>query len=137
MKIGLAALVLLLGSISLGQESWTAKSYHILKDGNKLYSECQSYAKDVVVKEQGGDEVMRVQTSAGTDLYPAGACWGYITGIVDTIPAGEGFDPDADVRVSQYIDVVYAYLRDHPEQRHLAAYFLVRTALTDAFPAKH
>jgi hypothetical protein len=55
---------------------------------------------------------------------------------VDSIPDGEGFEPDPDVKISQHVDVVLAYLRDHPEKRHLSAYYLTRSALTDAFPSK-
>jgi hypothetical protein len=48
MKISLAIVALLvLGAVSLAQEqpSWTTKSYHVLYDGNKLYSDCQSAGK--------------------------------------------------------------------------------------------
>jgi len=56
--------------------------------------------------------------------------------VVDSIPEGEGFEPDSDVRGSQYVDAVVAYLRDHPESGHESAYALTRYALTPAFPTK-
>jgi hypothetical protein len=134
MRICFAIVTLLVSAlITAAQEpSWTAKGYHVLMDGNALYSHCQSAQKNVRI----AGENVEVLGSAGTDLFPAGQCWGYITGVVDSIPAGEGFEPDADVMQSQYVDVVFAYLRDHPEQRHSPAYSLTRNALTEAFPAK-
>jgi hypothetical protein len=125
--------LILLGFVALAQvPSWVNKNYHVLTDGNTLYSYCQSTKKNVTISGTN----LQIPNSAGTDLFPAGMCWGYIEAIVDSIPTGEGFEPDPEVKGSQYVDVVFAYLRDHPEQRHLPAYFLTRYALTDAFPAK-
>jgi hypothetical protein len=128
-------LVISLASISscrvLAQD-WTTKSYHSLVDGNDLYSACRSAQENI--KFEG--ENMRLKTSEGSTVLSAGICWGYIEGVVDSIPGGEGFEPDASVRLSQYVDVVTAYLRDNPNQRHLHAYALVRIALTRAFPAR-
>jgi hypothetical protein len=56
--------------------------------------------------------------------------------VVDSIPEGEGFAPADKVQMTQYVDVVLTYLRDHPNQRHLPAYYLTRTALSNAFSAK-
>jgi hypothetical protein len=136
MKIGLAIVaLLLLGAVSLAQEKppWAAKSYHVLVDGNRLYTDCQSAEKNVRMTEKDTTEV---RADAGDDLFIAGLCWGYVAAVVDSIPVGEGFELDAKVKGSQYVDVVQAYLRDHPESRHLPAHYLVRSAITQAFPAK-
>jgi hypothetical protein len=114
-------------------QDWTKKYYHSLQDGNELYSACQSAQENV----QTEGENIRLKTSAGQTALHVGICLGYIEGVVDSIPAGEGFEPDANVRLSQYVDVVTEYLRNNPNLRHLSAYRLVRTALTDAFPTKH
>ena len=136
MKISLAIVALLLafGAVSLAQETppWATKGYHVLVDGNQLYADCQVAEK--TVRKTGKD--IETDSNAGNDLFAAGRCWGYIMGVVDSIPAGEGFEPDAEVKGSQYVDVVLAYLRDHPESRHQPAHFLTRYALTQAFPAK-
>jgi hypothetical protein len=133
MTFGTLALVLVVWASSAQQPpAWATKNYHVLVDGNELYSRCQTSEK---VVRLSGDQV-QVDTAAGMDLFYAGRCWGYIMGVVDSIPAGEDFDPDPGVRASQEVDVVLAYLRSHPESRHLPAYALVRYALTEAFPAR-
>jgi hypothetical protein len=114
--------------------SWVTKSYHRLKDGNQLYSECQSAEKNLTILEDGTVRARNIAASG--DLLFAGTCWGYIEAVVDSIPTDEGFEPESNVRFSQYVDVVLAYLRDNPNLRHLPAHFLTRTALSNAFPAK-
>jgi hypothetical protein len=111
--------------------SWRSKEYHSLLDGNELYASCQEWERNVTVS--AGNQFM---VKPGAKLLDAGTCFGYIVGIVDSIPAREGFDPGPDVRGSQCIDVVLKYLRDHPELRHLPAYALTREALTEAFPQR-
>jgi len=134
-RMAVYVLVVSLASVSncsvLAQD-WRTKGYHSLKDGNELYSNCQTLQENI--KYEG--ENLRLKTSEGSTVLSAGICWGYIEGVVDSIPVTEGFGPDSNVRLSQYVDVVTAYLRDYPNQRHLPAYGLVRTALTKAFPAK-
>ena len=93
MKISLAIVaLLLLGAVSLAQESsWNTKAYHMLLDGNRLYTDCQSAEKNVRM----AGEHAQVRTEAGSDdLFLAGLCWGYVTAVVDSIPVGEGFEPD-------------------------------------------
>jgi hypothetical protein len=108
------------------------KSYHVLEDGNDLYAKCQN-AEDNLKTE--GDST-KIKASAGIELFYGGICWGYIESVVDSIPAGEGFEPDAKVRLNQYVDLVTAYLRDNPKLRHEPAYYLIRTAVSKAFPEK-
>jgi hypothetical protein len=136
MRISLAVVaLLLLGVVSLAQESpsWATKRHHSSVDGNQLYSECQSAEENV---RTTGDTLEFRTSGSGKELVPAGMCWGYVLGVMDSIPEGEGFDPDPGVRGSQYVDVVLAYLRNHPERRNLPAYGLIRHALADAFPSK-
>jgi hypothetical protein len=123
-----------LTSAALAQEppAWVTKEYHVLENGNQLYADCQIAEKNI---ETGTDGTIRTKVN-GADLFSAGTCWGYIMAVVDSIPEGEGFAPAEKVQITQHMDVVLAYLRDNPSQRHLPAYFLTRTALTNAFPAK-
>ena len=132
MRIGLTLVVLLLTAALLAaQESWQTKRRLVLVDGNELYSRCQSYERTVRVTEG------RVEfTGEGADLVSAGQCWGYVFAVIDSIPEGEGFDPNSSVLGSQEIDVAIKYLQDHPELRPYGAYSLVRTALTQAFPPR-
>jgi len=114
------------------EPDWARKDYYSLVDGNGLYAECQSADKNIKLGEGGA---MSVRTGAEVDLFAGGMCWGYIRAVVDSIPAGEGFEPDKNVRLNQYVDVVLAYLRDNPNLRHQSAYGLTRNALAIAFPA--
>jgi len=111
------------------ERSWYGHHYLSFMDGNKLYAECQEAEKNIETKE--GTTYYQ-----GQNGFSAGDCWGYVTGALDSIPTGEGFAPDVDVKLSQYIDVVRNYLRDNPAERHKPAYYLARTALENAFPAR-
>lgn len=97
-------------------------------DGNRLYEDCLSAEKTITgsghdLKLHGGSD----------DLYHGGRCYGYISGILESIPVGENFHPDESVRLSQYVDVVQKCLRNDPARRHLQAYDLVRSCLQDSF----
>jgi hypothetical protein len=68
-------------------------------------------------------------------------CMGYIQGVTHTengislsiTPMTKLCIPD-DVTLSQLKDVLIAYLKDRPEERHWAAWSLVHNAINDAFP---
>lgn len=116
-----------LGSAQAPRTPWYEKSYHTLMDGNELYSLCIEAEKHIHVSGDGNIDIGSI---------PAAQCWSYVEAVVDSIPAGEGFEPSEKVRLTQYVDIVRIYLKNHPEQRHLPAHFLTRWALTDAFPAQ-
>ncbi len=72
-------------------------------------------------------------------------CIGYVLGIadvVDTLSDGKvaGFKPvcidQTTVTSGQLQRVVVKYLKDHPEETHTAAVFLVTVALREAFPCQ-
>lgn len=127
----LAAVISPFGSSAIPQ-TW-AEGHRVLMDGNELYAVCQKAERAVTFSE----EHAVISTRISKDVYASGKCLGYITAVVDAIPTGEGFDPAENVRLSQYIDVTVRYLRDNPNMRQHPAYYLVRTALTDAFPTRH
>ena len=67
-------------------------------------------------------------------------CLGYIQGISDvsghnTISGWRACGPE-DLTGLQAMDIVLKHLREHPEDRHLAASSLVARALAEAFPCK-
>jgi len=95
------------------------ETHMIYTDGNKLYSDCQA------VEKSQGDLI--------DDTFAAGECFGYITAIAESIPMDNFFNPAPSVKQRQYVDVVYNYLRDHPEKRNEDAFFLTRNALVSAF----
>jgi Rap1a immunity proteins len=104
-----------------------------LTSGNDLYSWCQT-AQDIIIS--GGDNVKMKEHASTEDLTSSALCWGYVRGVVDSIPVGEKFYPDPEVKLSQYIDVVLAYLKQHPNIRQNPAAVIVRIAVEEAFPGK-
>jgi len=91
----------------------TAYADIVFWNGNKLWEYCQG----VQSRSQPARE---------------GICMGYVAAIADAfadcIPGG--------VTVGQATDIVYNYLRDHPERRHEIASRLVQSALVEKFPCK-
>jgi Rap1a immunity proteins len=88
-------------------------------DGDILFEQCKDY-------------------KPGTWKWFSGACVGYVLG------AGDAFDettkpfcvtegPNPDI-VSEMVEIVKLYLRDHPETRHSSASSLVAAALKEKFP---
>jgi hypothetical protein len=133
----LYGVLIIIGAILYSQTICSAQTIEtgkriVLTDGNELHSWCQA-AQDVL-KTNGSDEVSVRTTATRDEIIGASKCWAYITGVIESIPAGGAFDPGPDVRLSQYIDVVEAYLRQHPNIRQEPAAFLVRTAVEEAFP---
>ena len=96
-----------------------ANAYFV--DGNKLFDDCKNYASEGQSKS-----------------FLSGTCAGYIAGVVDSaVDANTAFcvpQGPTGVRVAQLVDVAKAYLRDHPEKRHLSAWRLVTDALKEKFP---
>jgi Rap1a immunity proteins len=103
-----------------------------LVDGNQLYAWCQ-HAEDTLRIEADGSVVAH-PGSTQADVMFAASCWAYIEGIVDSTPAGGEFSPGKNVRLSQHIDVVFEFLKAHPQSRDKMASALVQTALCEAFP---
>ena len=102
----------------------------VLTNGNELYAWCTVAEK--VATPGDGD---RVNVSGSRDdAVTAAMCWAYIEGVIDSTPVGGEFSPGPDVRVSQYVDVVTAYLKEHANIRDQPAASLVRKAMAASFP---
>ncbi len=103
-----------------------------LVDGNELYAWCQH--ADDTLRVESDNSVSIHSGSSQAAVMSAASCWSYIEGIVDGTPVGGEFNPGKNVRLSQYVDVVFAFLKTHPEQRNKMGVTLVQTALCAAFP---
>jgi len=144
MKIWQAVLFWLLGfgfallcmsqvaTATMQEHSWKNERHYALLHGNDLYADCQQAEKNVEARD--GDTIYSRGDSVSA--FAAGNCWGYVAAVVDSIPGGEGFAPDEHVKLTQHVDVVLKYLREYPAERHKPAYYLARTALENAFPAR-
>ncbi len=106
---------------------------YMMMTGNELYAACQEWKKGFVVTN--GGRILPKPNSAANSLQ-AGLCLGYVRGILDSMHPDDDFRPDPSVGIGQYIDVVLAYLRDHPNSRRISATLASRVALSQAFPEK-
>ena len=95
-------------------------------DGNLLLSWCNTN----INRERTGDWAMK-----------GGTCLGYLTSIVNIQMSGVALGgrkacipPNADM--NQIVDVLRAYMRDHPERRHLLAANVAAEAFGTAFPCR-
>jgi Rap1a immunity proteins len=75
----------------------------------------------------------------GNQLYercnkPDDFCAGYVAAVSDALGPDQHVCIPNAVTVKQAADVITNYLRDHPEQRHYAAWGLGLLALRLAFP---
>lgn len=104
----------------------------VLTDGNELYSWCQSAQE--VYRTSDDNSVSVKPGSSPKNIVMGAKCWAFISGVIESIPAGGKFDPDPDVRLAQYIDTVTVYLQQHPNIRQRPAAYLVRLAVEEAFP---
>jgi hypothetical protein len=101
-----------------------------LVDGNKLYAWCQD-AQDTFRIDS--NNAINIRPGSDHSLISAASCWAYIEGVVDGTPTGKEFSPGENVRLSQYVDVVFAFLKTHPQVRDKMGVVLVQTALCEAF----
>ncbi|WP_294334557.1 Rap1a/Tai family immunity protein [uncultured Sphingomonas sp.] len=98
----------------------------IFKTGNDLYKECSTEVSN---------------TASALDFA---SCRSYIQGALDSYASARAEQSLAScylpgVTGKQLFDVVIAYLRDHPAERHIGANYLVAKATKDLFiscPAK-
>lgn len=109
---------MILASLALAQAVIPAPAQSsVFMTGNTLYEECQ-----------------RPNNSN---------CVGYIMAVSDTLTDGAAMRRgssnlcvSAGVEITQLVDVVISFLRDHPQHRHASASSIVIYALERAFPCR-
>lgn len=86
----------------------------------------------------GNDLWEHLTTDKSSPIYHQcqGQARGYVVGISDALDFRGEIQWEGTITKGQLVDVVEKYLRSHPESRHERAFFLVRRALMEAFPAK-
>jgi hypothetical protein len=94
-----------------------APAFPAFSDGNKMLKDCEGQESPFV----------------------SGVCLGQLWGIVDgyellTVTEKKAFCRPSGVSGTQLKDVVVAYLRSHPDRRHLGAPQLMLLALNEAWP---
>ncbi len=119
MKCSIAG-VGILALIAVQPPAEAAPTVSNLLTGNDLYATCS---------EMGG---------IGKGMVNFGMCYGYISGAIDTyasVRSESGLDPcfAPGVTTKQLVDMVVAYLRDNPAERHSPANYSVAKAVKSLF----
>lgn len=109
-------------------------AYAFLTTGRDLQTQCKSW--DANVRMLSDSQVKVLPSASQGELLDAGRCWGFVSGVVESIPMSDSFFPDSGVRLSQYVAVAIKYLNNHPENLHQPAALLVKEALFEAFSKK-
>lgn len=104
----------------------SAEAQMVSVDGNTLLGLCNANLK----QERIGDWAMKV-----------GTCLGFLTAIVNINLSGAAVGGrkaciPSNADMNQVVDVFKAYLRDHPERRHLLGANLAGEAFSSAFPCR-
>jgi hypothetical protein len=113
LPLGLATILV------MSHQSWSQQTFTGFADGNALLASCT-----------GDESAQRF-------------CAGYVAGVEEVLIGGNAvngfrgcFPADVGPISRHVIDVVIAYLRNHPQLQHLPAAGLVAAAVTYAYPCK-
>ena len=99
-----------------------------IRDGNSLYDDGYSlYNRPLNPTNKYETEIYEEALKAGTYI-------GYIFGVVNLGQEMSFFCPPKNVDGIQISDLIYKYLKDHPEERNLKAEFLIIKALREVWP---
>jgi hypothetical protein len=93
------------------------------QSGNELYAICQDF------------ELVQANSNAHLSvkqMVNASLCAGYVEGVADA-QQGTLYGLSSKATTEQLVDVVFKYLGDHPERRHLGASSLIAVALQRAY----
>lgn len=103
--------------------------------GEALTKDCRAF---LAVRRNGA-------ATGPQQLWDAGECYGFVEGVIDHfgVMNSLGAQPidnigrfclTAAINVNDATEVVARYTDEHPEERSMAGYFLVRRALAQKFP---
>jgi hypothetical protein len=106
----------------------------VFESGTSLNKLCLEF---LASRHQGGHVLLQ-------QGYEAGLCQGFVIGVLDAISIDQS---DNDPRFARLClpprldkfdvtEIVSSYLERRPEERHIAAYTLVRRAMAQAYPCK-
>ena len=95
------------------------------QDGNELYGFLQTQMR---IGKGGAYKTLQA-------AYEGGLGQGYVAGVVDA-KNGAAFCVPSGLRFNQTEEITFNYLNSHPEERHLSAWSLVVTAMSEKFPCR-
>jgi len=102
-----------------------------------LLCSTSAFAQDKVMSHTSGNELFD-RCNDGTTGQIAGelSCLAWVAGASDVLSFMRIICPPEDVTVGRMRDVLMRFLRDHPQDRHMAASYVAGVALWGAFPCK-
>jgi hypothetical protein len=95
---------------------------------NELYRLCSIAQRITSRTAARPDEVLINGTQ--NEREAANKCWGYLMGVIDSTPIDKNFSPPGERRLSEWVDIVVAYLKANTDKWSQPAFFLVRKAIS-------
>jgi len=95
---------------------------------NELYRLCSIAQRITSRTAARPDEVLINGTQ--NEREAANKCWGYLMGVIDSTPVDKNFSPPGERRLSEWVDIVVAYLKANTDKWNQPAFFLVRKAIS-------
>ena len=95
---------------------------------NELYSLCSIAQRITSRNTARPDEILINGTQSEREA--ANKCWGYVMGVIDSTPIDRNFSPPGGRRLSEWVDIIVAYLKANPDTWSQPAFYLVRKAIS-------
>jgi hypothetical protein len=95
---------------------------------NELYNLCSIAQRITSSNPARPDEVLINGTQSEREA--ANKCWGYLMGVIDSTPINRSFSPPEERRLSEWVNIVVAYLKANTDKWSQPAFFLVRKAIS-------
>ena len=129
MRTTMIVLLMLAAAVPSNARTPTQSEMHAtLMTTNELYRLC-SIAQGITSRTPARpDEVLINGTQ--NEREAANKCWGYLMGVIDSTPIDKSFSPPGERRLSEWVDIVVAYLKANPDKWSQPAFFLVRKAIS-------
>jgi Ssp1 endopeptidase immunity protein Rap1a len=126
-KTTMIVLLMLAAAVTTSAGTPTQNEMHAtLMTPTELYRICSVAQRITSRNPARPDEVLINGTQ--NEREAANKCWGYLMGVIDSTPIDKSFSPPEERRLSEWVDIVVAYLKANTEKWSQPAFFLVRKA---------
>lgn len=128
-KTTMIVLLMLAAAVPSNARTPTQSEMHAtLMTTNELYRLCSIAQRITSRNAARPDEVLLNGTESEREA--ANKCWGYVMGVIDSTPIDKSFSPPEERRLSEWVDIVVAYLKANTDKWNQPAFFLVRKAIS-------
>ena len=125
----IVVLVMLAAAVPSNARMPAQSEMHVaLMTTNELYRLCSTAQRITSRNPARPDEVLVNGTQ--DEREAANKCWGYLMGVIDSTPIDKNFSPPGERRLSEWVDIVVAYLKANTAKWSQPAFFLVRKAIS-------